>query len=359
VEGQLKVFLSWSGDHSRKVAAALERWLPNVLQAVEPFMSDEDISLGKRWSSEIARELDRTQVGLVIITRTNVEAPWLNYEAGALGRTLAEDKVMPLLFGLSPQEVTRGPLAQYQLKSWSEETARSLVVLLNQETTTPIDNRRLDVLFGHWWPELQRELEALELLHRPYLTGEIKELTRSLAAARSSRLEELVQEATHLVEASTRQLRQVAQGWTTRPTKDADLLIRCADLVTRSLCGTTEVADEDWWRSVRGQAYLDANGAAAARPGVVVERIFLSANETAMTSVIEMNKGVGVHCYVYSEPSSPRDDPMRNFTIFDDLVMHQDQARAVGREQVFTTDTDEIRHLTQVFQALKRRAVRV
>lgn len=42
----LKVFISWSGERSKEMANALREWLPMVLQYVEPFVSDKDISAG-------------------------------------------------------------------------------------------------------------------------------------------------------------------------------------------------------------------------------------------------------------------------------------------------------------------------
>ena len=50
----MKVFLSWSGELSHKVALAFREWLPNVIQSIEPYVSSEDIDKGARWSAEMA-----------------------------------------------------------------------------------------------------------------------------------------------------------------------------------------------------------------------------------------------------------------------------------------------------------------
>ena len=73
----VKVFISWSGDTSLKVAQLLRDWLPYVINAIEPYVSSEDIDKGARWSTDIAKELEDSTFGILCVTRDNLNAPWL------------------------------------------------------------------------------------------------------------------------------------------------------------------------------------------------------------------------------------------------------------------------------------------
>src|SRR3989454_7866890 len=111
---EMKVFISWSGDRSRTIADVLRRWLPSVLQAVRPYFSPDDIAKGTRWSSEIAKELEASKIGIICLTGDNLSAPWLMFESGALAKNLDKSFVIPLLVGIKQSDVS-GPLAQFQL----------------------------------------------------------------------------------------------------------------------------------------------------------------------------------------------------------------------------------------------------
>jgi len=71
----MKVFASWSGQQSKRVAFALKEWLPGVLQFADIFMSETDIASGDRGLPRIATNLNEAKFGIVVLTKTNVTAP--------------------------------------------------------------------------------------------------------------------------------------------------------------------------------------------------------------------------------------------------------------------------------------------
>ena len=59
----------------------------------------------------MAARLAAAKAGIICVTPSNLEAPWILFEAGALSKTLENTFVCPLLIGLEPADVS-GPLAQ-------------------------------------------------------------------------------------------------------------------------------------------------------------------------------------------------------------------------------------------------------
>lgn len=110
----MKIFLSWSGNSSREIAKALREWIPSVIQQVEAYVSSEDIRKGARWAVEISSELEGSSFGILCIVPGNSDAPWIAFEAGALSKSLKHSHVIPLLIGVGREELSGGPLAQFQ-----------------------------------------------------------------------------------------------------------------------------------------------------------------------------------------------------------------------------------------------------
>jgi hypothetical protein len=101
----MKVFISWSGEKSKKLAEILKKWLPGVIQAIRPFFTPDDIEKGARWNTEISKELEESSVGIICLTRANLQAPWLMFEAGALAKRIDRSRVVPMLFGVKPTDL--------------------------------------------------------------------------------------------------------------------------------------------------------------------------------------------------------------------------------------------------------------
>lgn len=126
----MKVFVSWSGDLSNRVAIILKNWIPNVLQLVEVFVSSEDIEKGSRWSEEIASQLSFSNFGILCLTKGNSKAPWLVFEAGALSNNVGTAKVCPFLIGVEVSEIAK-PLQQFQAVTFTKQDVFKLIRSIN------------------------------------------------------------------------------------------------------------------------------------------------------------------------------------------------------------------------------------
>jgi hypothetical protein len=109
----MKVFISWSGQKSKYVAAKLKSWLPLVLHFIDPWMSEKDIFAGDRWSKELAESLQDTKFGIVVLTGSNRESSWIHFEAGALSKSVDEAKIIPYL----RRQRKRGPKISYYMRN--------------------------------------------------------------------------------------------------------------------------------------------------------------------------------------------------------------------------------------------------
>lgn len=157
----MQVFISWSGKQSKHVALALRTWLPQLLDGkVTPFVSSEDIDKGDRGLNKIADELETSTYGILVVTPSNQNSPWINFEAGALGKSLNTSKVAPLLVGLTDSDVN-GPIKQFQNSEASDrEAVLSLIKSLNKAMKEPLSEGTVEVLFKEHWPKLEKVIQA-------------------------------------------------------------------------------------------------------------------------------------------------------------------------------------------------------
>jgi len=158
----MKVFLSWSGEQSHKVAVVFRDWFPSVIQSLVPYVSSEDIDKGARWSTDIAAELEDSTFGILCVTKDNINAPWLTFEAGALSKTMDKSFVSPFLFNIKRSEVD-GPILQFQSTIFEKEDIKKLLKTLNKACgEDKLTDDRLDKAFDVWFPTLESELNKIQ-----------------------------------------------------------------------------------------------------------------------------------------------------------------------------------------------------
>jgi len=132
-----------------------------VIQAVQPYFSPDDITKGARWAIEIASALEEISVGIICLTRENLTAPWIIFEAGALSKSLQTSKVCPLLFGVSESELEESPLAIFRAAKFSKREMKKVVNMINGELKdSKIVQDDLEVIFEVLWPQLETQVLA-------------------------------------------------------------------------------------------------------------------------------------------------------------------------------------------------------
>ncbi len=85
-----------------------------------PIFYSEDIEKGARWGSDIVRELETSDIGIVCLTHANTDSPWILFEAGALSKSLEKSRVCGVLFGIDTTDL-KGPLTIFQHTTLSEK----------------------------------------------------------------------------------------------------------------------------------------------------------------------------------------------------------------------------------------------
>ena len=182
----MKVFLGWSGDASRRIAEALDDWIPKVIPHAEVFVSSRAITLGSHWEDELSEALKSANYGVLCVTPDNMRAQWIHYETGQMEASMPHNNpgknvyVVPLLFGVEHSGDLPSPLSHYQSKPFGREVMRRLVAEMNgvcrnlygaelsrarsgvQILKTYLEDDELERNFDEHYPELEAAIAPIE-----------------------------------------------------------------------------------------------------------------------------------------------------------------------------------------------------
>jgi len=170
------------------MAETLRDWLPDVIQTCKPWISSKDIAPGKRWNTEIAKQLDQTNFGIVCLTPENLNDPWIHFEAGALAKRIDTARVCPYLLGLKTTDI-EGPLESFQAKraDFKEDTKDIVQEIYSVSGEHDLTPERLNRAFDSNWNRLDTNLkeilERTQTVNKPSrepedMIGEVLEVVR-------------------------------------------------------------------------------------------------------------------------------------------------------------------------------------
>jgi hypothetical protein len=157
----MKVFISWSGERSKKVAELLDDWIQCVIQAVNPWMSSKDIDRGALWFTEINDQLSSTAVGIICLTKENRNKPWILFESGALAKGLSSNRVCTFLIDLIPTDL-ENPLAQFNHTFPTRESVWELVRTINLTLKeNALKESVLSKVFDTYWSQFDTDFKEI------------------------------------------------------------------------------------------------------------------------------------------------------------------------------------------------------
>lgn len=183
----MKVFVSWSGELSCKIAEVLKKWIPCIIQSVEVFFSPEDIEKGDNWDKTISNELSQCNYGIICLTSENTTAPWINFEAGAIAKSL-DSRITALMVNIKPSDI-KGPLSRYQATRFEKNDFFQLISAINKALETPLEHNVLQNTFDTMWVALEQE--ANEVIEK--YSSKATTLDENKELSENNPLEEILQ----------------------------------------------------------------------------------------------------------------------------------------------------------------------
>lgn len=155
----MKLFISWSGEFSQKVAKTLSIWIPTIIQSVDVFYSPDDIAKGENWGNRLDKALSDCSFGIICLTPENIAAPWIHFEAGALSAAL-NARISAVMLGVNPSDL-KGPLARYQNTVFEREDFFQLFQSINNASERPLKPELLKNAFDNAWEKLEPEVNNI------------------------------------------------------------------------------------------------------------------------------------------------------------------------------------------------------
>jgi hypothetical protein len=290
-------------------------------------LSSHDIDDGQIWASELSRQLQTCDAGILCLTQDNSLRPWINFEAGALWHRFERALVCPLLIDVAA-EVLPGSLRQFQSADISQNGCLFLLRSLNRRMQSPVGERELEASLQSHWLEINEVFKkALRLDREKEEEREprrlLEQITRDYSVAlnydnvvfRRVLSNEIFYWATIASERSHRTLDANVEHYN-------QVLVDLYRLATSSVFSTSLPEYDTTWESSLGAQIIAAHDISTA----VVTRVFVFETRDQVLernlSVMEMqdkNARIDVRVYINQEDKlfDFSTDYSRDFTIID------------------------------------------
>ena len=180
-----KIFISWSKSPSREVAILVESYLKKILPYpnIDWFLSasqETGIESGERFLRILDSKLEKSDFGILILTKNNYSSPWILFEAGALSKNILDSKVVPLLINRE-KDYIEPPLKSFHYSSLTKNEFTNLVKsiaksIFNVKKLNKELNLQLEDRISKTWGDFINDIDVCIKEN----TSKIKEITNDV-----------------------------------------------------------------------------------------------------------------------------------------------------------------------------------
>jgi hypothetical protein len=163
----MDVFICWSKETGKKIAEALETWIPKVIKAVNIPFSDKEMHPDRLWLKKHQKEFASTDFGIICLTPDNLglDDKWIGVKSGAIYTAPGgvKDHTVVYLHEIEPSEIQEGVYAQFLRVKDDKSGTFKLLETINEAVREKgqeyLDDENLYGEFEANWPNLKNKLE--------------------------------------------------------------------------------------------------------------------------------------------------------------------------------------------------------
>jgi hypothetical protein len=147
-----------------------------------------DLPPGGLWPIDLSKRLQETKAGILCITKDNTGSPWLNFEAGALARSVEGALIIPYAIDLDPSSIPN-PIGHFQGVAATRRDTRRMITRLFE--ALPVDFDRKSKIFDVFWGYLHKVITsavAVDAFDPNAIEPEVKAIEDISIAQRSTEL---------------------------------------------------------------------------------------------------------------------------------------------------------------------------
>lgn len=156
----MKIFISWSGEHSKVIATNVYEFLKENIQATDPWISTDDIGKGQNWMNDLMLGLESSHMGIFCLTDSNLNSKWMLFEAGLVA-AVSKRKINTILYNIKPENISP-PLSLFNHTTFEKEDFRKLLLQINQLSKEFSENKltdkTLDKIIDKNWDDFEKKI---------------------------------------------------------------------------------------------------------------------------------------------------------------------------------------------------------